>query len=121
MQNDPDLGATMPIALTEGGWTPDAIAGTTPETIDARWPKPIPETVADYTVQVFDQIQHPMFAQCPWTAADMAMEGPGTWEGDAWYTGNYVPLGYDMDLEVVHALRKTAPRLLTEQFRLLED
>jgi hypothetical protein len=120
MNNDPELGATMPIALTEGGWTPNAIAGTTPQTIDARWPKPIPETVADYTVQAFDQIEHPMFAQCPWTAADKHMEGPTTWETDAWYTDNYAALGYDMDMPVVKALRRTAPRLLTEQFKLSE-
>jgi hypothetical protein len=103
------FGRVMPMALTEGGWTPGAIAGTTQETIDDRWPKPTPEIVAQYTLYAFDQAIHPMFAQCPWIAADTLMRGKGEWEGDAWRTGSYLRLGYDIDMPVVEKLRQNPP------------
>lgn len=77
------FGRTLPMALTEGGWTPGARAGGG-ENAELRYPKPTPDTVADFTMQMFAE-DTPMLFQCPWLVASGDMGEDDKWPFDAWH------------------------------------
>jgi len=83
---------SVPMALTEGGWTPGARAGGG-ENSELRYPKPTPDTVAQYTMQVFNE-DTPMLFQCPWLLADGDMAGDDQgWPYDAWHGWTFPETG----------------------------
>lgn len=96
---------TLLMAMTEGGWTPGARAGSGPGA-DIRWPKPTPDTVAALTLEAFEA-ETPMFAQCPWLLASDEMGGVG-WPDDCWVGTSFYNL-YGMEKPVVQALRDHPP------------
>ncbi len=107
------LGQTCRMALTEGGWTPGAQAGSHPR-IDIRYPKAIPETVAKWTLEALAAPDCPFEFQTFWLLADSLMGGAGGWDGDAWVTGTYLGQGYEVELPVVRALQGETPPPLNE-------
>ena len=48
------FGETVRMALTEGGWTPGALAGN-----DIRYPKPTPDVVARLTMEALRRLVSP--------------------------------------------------------------
>ncbi len=92
----------MPLALTEGGWTPGAVAGGGPNT-DIRYFKPDGEVVAANTLHTLNVADTPMFAQCPWLLGDRLMGASGAWEQDAW-VGEWAQDIYGLEKPVVRAL-----------------
>jgi len=97
------LGYYVPHAMTEGGYTPKAIAGTTPETFEKRYLKPTWHQVAARTVEMFGRPDVPMFALCPWLLASTYLGGGG-WEEDAWFGGGGGWLLYGFKKPVATAL-----------------
>lgn len=96
------FGQTLLMAMTEGGWTPGARAGSGPDA-DIRYPKPTPQTVAAYTLDAFNA-ETPMFAQCPWLLADQEMGGGG-WPYDSWVGWAYADI-YGREKPVVDWLQE---------------
>jgi len=87
-----NFGKVLPMALTEGGWTPGARAGGGPNS-ELRYPKPTPDTVAKYTSQMFSE-HTPMLFQCPWLLADGDMAGGDQgWPYDAWHGWTFPETG----------------------------
>ena len=76
------FGYVVPMAMTEGGWTPRDRPGSGPNT-DIRMPLTTPKMVGKKTMQMFDT-PSPFFAICPWLLADEDMGGSG-WPTDAWH------------------------------------
>lgn len=86
------FGKVLAMALTEGGQTPGARAGGG-ATAEVRYPKPTPENVADFTVQMFDE-ESPLLFQTPWLLADGDMAGGDQgWPYDAWSTWAFEEYG----------------------------
>jgi hypothetical protein len=81
------FGYVVPMAMTEGGWTPRDRPGTGPNT-DIRMPHTTPKMVAKKTLQMFD-LPSPFFALCPWLLADRDMGGGDGWAFDAWHGWAY--------------------------------
>lgn len=86
-----NFGHVLPMALTEGGWTPGARAGGG-SNAELRYPKPTPETVADYTLRAFGETT-PMLFQCPWLVASGDMGMDDDWPFDAWHGWAYPEAG----------------------------
>ncbi len=101
------FGKRVRMALTEGGWTPGTQAGGGPNT-DIRYPKLTPDVVAAYTMQALAE-DTPLEFQAFWLLADSQMGGAGSWDGDAWVTGSYLPFGYGVNQPIIQALQGSGP------------
>ena len=99
------LGHEVPMAMTEGGWTPRDRAGSG-NLVDIRWPMTTPRRVAELTVQMYGA-ETPMFALCPWLLASQDMGASG-WPDDCWVGYAYADR-YGREKPVVRALQETAP------------
>ncbi len=95
----------VPMAMTEGGWTPRDRAGTGPNT-DIRMPMTTPRMVAKKTLQMYDT-PSPYFAICPWLLADQDMGGSG-WPFDAWHGWAYREQ-YGAKKPVIRLLERVEP------------
>lgn len=100
------LGYVVPMAMTEGGWTPRDRPGTGPDT-DIRVPLTTPGMVAKRSLQMYDT-PSPFFAICPWLLADDDMGGSG-WPFDAWHGWAYGDK-YGSKKPVIPALQQTPPK-----------
>jgi len=100
------FGFTVPIAMTEGGWTPRDRAGSG-NVVDIRWPMTTPNKVAENTVMMFEA-DVPIFALTPWLLASQDMGGSG-WPDDCW-VGYAFSDKYGREKPVVAALQQSAQR-----------
>jgi hypothetical protein len=100
------FGYVLPMAMTEGGWTPRDRAGSGPDT-DIRAPLTTPRMVAKRSIQMYDT-PSPFFALCPWLLADDDMGGGG-WPFDAWHGWAYSGK-YGSKKPVIAALQQTPPK-----------
>ena len=75
------FGRVLPMAMTEGGWTPGAVH-------DVRYPRMAHYEVAKNTLLAFEDEDAPLFAVCPWLLADALLCGGRAvgWEGDVWFS-----------------------------------
>jgi len=114
------FGFTVPMAMTEGGWTPRDRAGSGGDTTDIRWPMTTPRKVAENTVTMFKE-NTPMFALTPWLLADQDMDASG-WPDDCW-VGYAFSDRYGREKPVVRALQQTPPqgRTLAQVMRELGE
>jgi len=103
------FGRPLLMCLTEGGWTPGAVAGSGTDR-DLRFPRPTPDTVARYTLDIM-QAETPMLFQAPWLLGDSVLGGSGGWDMDAWCTGWWRHGGpeYWYYMPVVRALQQHPP------------
>jgi len=102
------LDHSVPMAMTEGGWTPRDRAGSGPD-CDLRWPLTTPKMVAKHTVGMFNTTS-PLFAICPWLLASQDMGASG-WPDDCWVGYAYEDK-YGREKPVVKALKKKEPTLV---------
>ena len=107
------LGHSVPIAMTEGGWTPRDRAGSGPN-CDLRWPLTTPKMVAKHTVDMFNA-PSPLFAICPWLLASQDMGASG-WPDDCWVGYAYEDK-YGREKPVVKALKNKQELALVELLR----
>lgn len=100
------FGFDVPLAMTEGGWTPKDRAGSGGDTTDIRWPMTTPKMVAKKTLAMYEA-DTPMFALCPWLLAAQDMGGEG-WPDDCWvgYAYEYM---YGREKPVVQTLQQNPP------------
>lgn len=97
------FGKTLGICMTEGGWTPMAWC-------DPRYPRPTPETVAGWTLEVFEDPDNPLIFQCPWLLANSFMGAAWSgWEYDSWVNGVWRDIYPDDLMPVVKTLQANPP------------
>ena len=99
------FGFEVPIAMTEGGWTPKARAGAGDGT-DYRWPLYTLNKVAEVTLQMYEH-SSPLFCLCPWILSTWDMGGAG-WDSDEWVGYWYEHL-YGREKPVVKMLQDNPP------------
>jgi len=98
------FGKVLPMAMTEGGWTPGAVH-------DTRYPRMAHYEVAKNTLLMYEDKDAPFFAICPWLLADALMCGGHAvgWEGDAWFSSAYRDKFPDDVMPVVQILMDNPP------------
>ncbi len=99
------FGFEVPLAMTEGGWTPRDRPGSG-NAVDIRWPMTTPKMVAAKTLAMYEA-DTPMFALTPWILASDDMGASG-WPDDCW-VGYAFSDRYGREKPVVRALQANAP------------
>jgi hypothetical protein len=108
-------GHSVPIMMTEGGYSIGQRAGTTAGD-DARYPKPTPNWAAQWTIDMFENYPLPEYYFCsmPWFIAGYQMgvmassyEPQGPWFTN-WYDGEF---GLKGELPVVSLMKSTPAKI----------
>jgi hypothetical protein len=101
---------TLPIGMTEGGWTPKAFAGSGTDR-EKRYLRPTPQHVAKWTLEVLNDPTIPLLFQCHWILAGKRMGVfSGAWEEDCWYNDVWPDIYPTGVMPVVAALQANPPR-----------
>jgi len=104
------FGKVLYLCMTEGGWTPGAVAGSG-ENRDLRFLRPTPDTVAVWTEHVVNRISTPVRWYGFWLGLDSCGGGSGAWDGDSWATGSWRHGGpsYWLEMPVIRILQNNPP------------